>query len=80
MNTYNVTLFSLLSHHVTNLAQINELTNNGTRYKDISRVLLIILIQNCIVIVVCVLVGHCLVTKVFIGKLPATRELWVIMG
>ena len=26
------------------------------------------------------LVGHCLLTKVFIGKLPATRELWVIIG
>ena len=26
------------------------------------------------------LVGHCLATKVFIGKLPATREVWVIVG
>ena len=25
-------------------------------------------------------VGGCLATKVFIGKLPATREVWVIIG
>ena len=27
-----------------------------------------------------VFVGRCLAAKVFIGKLPATREVWVIMG
>ena len=29
---------------------------------------------------ICIFVGHCLATKVFIGKLPATREVWVIIG
>ena len=27
-----------------------------------------------------ILVGHCLATKVFIGKLPATRGVWLIIG
>ena len=26
------------------------------------------------------IVGHCLVTKIFIGKLPTTRGVWVIIG
>jgi hypothetical protein len=29
---------------------------------------------------VLLLVGHCLTTKVFIGKLPDTRGAWVIIG
>ena len=29
---------------------------------------------------VCMFVGRCLATKVFIGKLLATREVWVIIG
>ena len=29
---------------------------------------------------VCMFVGCCLATKVFIGKLPATRGVWVIVG
>ena len=37
-------------------------------------------IQNCITTyTVLQLVGCCLATKVFIGKLPATREAWVIV-
>ena len=31
-------------------------------------------------IYVCVFVGCCLATKVFLGKLPATRGVWVIIG
>ena len=36
--------------------------------------------NNCFICGVCVCVGSCLATKVVIGKLPATRGLWVIIG
>ena len=34
--------------------------------------------HETIIIIVTVLGGHCLATKVFIGKLPATKGVWVI--
>ena len=33
----------------------------------------------CVCVCACVFVGHCLATKVFIGKLPATGGVWVII-